>query len=599
MTFTPLRRLSAGGLRVERLEERVLLDVAPIGPISDPDNTQVWSRAYFSQINASLAAVDVPSQITIHTPDDANQRRDQLIDYLWKGNGFPAEQLPETVTLGVEVPFGPQYAPLPNLQRVDRLTIAMDYGLRSQVYFFHPEESTDRLLIWHQGHDDDLAGTGGYDTVAQFLEQGYDVLASWMPLLGENTLTEPLYIGDCEVFLGGHDDFACAETDNFAPIKYFVEPVAVALNYALAERVVNDVIMIGLSGGGWTTTLYAAVDPRVRVSIPVAGTLPMYLRQAPYESDVGDWEQYASSLYDVVDYLDLYILGAYGPDRKQVQILNKFDDCCFAGVRYRTYLDHVKDAVAGLDGGTFTAFLDDSLPPGGWLPSHRVSRHALTTFIHHEVYADGVQFVDDGENTYWNGGGTDRDTFHLEGAWQQRKGPGFANDAQSARPGAGEAQARWQFRVVPGRYMVAVTWDPAAARGVGVAPFSVLDGKKELGSFLVDQQWGPADFDDGLVFWHVLGEFIVTDTQLVVQLSNNTESVVLADGARIAYLGSPFAGEGAATPLFDLAAVVATLRLNEAARSTTPTPLPWTLSAPLAPPRMALVITFPLTRHSV
>lgn len=598
MTVTLLRRLSVGGLSIERLEDRVLLDVAPIGPISDPDNTQVWSRAYFSEINASLAAVDVPSQITIRTSNDANQRRDQLIDYLWKGAGFPTAQQPESVAVGVEVPFGPQYPSLPNLERVDRLTVAMDYGLRSQVYFFHPKESTDRLLIWHQGHDDDLAGTGGYDTVARFLEQGYAVLASWMPLLGENTLAEPLFIGGCEIFLGGHDDFACAETDNFAPLKYFVEPVAVALNYALAERIVTDVVMIGLSGGGWTTTLYAAVDPRVRVSIPVAGTLPTYLRQAPYDSDVGDWEQYGSSLYGVADYLDLYILGAYGPDRKQVQIFNKYDDCCFAGVRYRTYLDHVKDAVAGLGGGTFTAYLDDSLPPGGWEPSHRVSRHALATIVHHEVYADGVQFVDDGENTYWNGGGTERDTFYREGAWQQRKGPGFANDVLSARPGAGEAQARWQFQVAPGRYLVAVTWDPTAARGVGVAPYSVFDGQNPLGEFLVDQQWGPADFDDGLVFWHVLGAFTVTGTQLVVQLSNNTDGVVLADGARIASLGPPFTGQGTAAPLLDLAAIVATLRLNDGPRATTPTPHPWTLSSPPAPTRTALVITFPLTRHS-
>ena len=29
--------------------------------------------------------------------------------------------------------------------------------------------------------------------------------------------------------------------------------------------------MIGLSGGGWTTAVEAAIDPRIKLSIPVAG----------------------------------------------------------------------------------------------------------------------------------------------------------------------------------------------------------------------------------------------------------------------------------------------------------------------------------------
>ena len=36
--------------------------------------------------------------------------------------------------------------------------------------------------------------------------------------------------------------------------------------------------MIGLSGGGWTTTVAAAIDPRVGLSIPVAGSLPFDMR---------------------------------------------------------------------------------------------------------------------------------------------------------------------------------------------------------------------------------------------------------------------------------------------------------------------------------
>ena len=56
--------------------------------------------------------------------------------------------------------------------------------------------------------------------------------------------------------------------------------------------------MIGLSGGGWTTTVYAAIDPRIVKSIPVAGTLPLYLRGDHYNHDL---EQYVPAHHKRVE----------------------------------------------------------------------------------------------------------------------------------------------------------------------------------------------------------------------------------------------------------------------------------------------------------
>ena len=36
--------------------------------------------------------------------------------------------------------------------------------------------------------------------------------------------------------------------------------------------------MIGISGGGWTTTVYPAIDTRISESFSVAGSLPLSLR---------------------------------------------------------------------------------------------------------------------------------------------------------------------------------------------------------------------------------------------------------------------------------------------------------------------------------
>jgi hypothetical protein len=122
------------------------------------------------------------------------------------------------------------------------------------------------------------------------------------------------------------------------PLRFFLEPVAVSLN-ALKPRY-KEIHMAGLSGGGWTTTLYAAIDPQIHGSFPVAGTVPLQFRN---RNTVGDKEQHLEEFYKVANYLDLYLLGSYGAGRKQIQILNRRDDCCFGEAQHRTQagLDYV------------------------------------------------------------------------------------------------------------------------------------------------------------------------------------------------------------------------------------------------------------------
>ena len=139
--------------------------------------------------------------------------------------------------------------------------------------------------------------------------------------------------------------------------------------------------MTGLSGGGWTTTVYAAVDPSIRCSFPVAGTVPLYLRTG---GSVGDREQCEPSFYRLAGYPDLYVLGAHGRGRKQVQILVRRDDCCFgeaqhdaksAGKNYteamREYEERVRAALKEIGSGSFRLEIDEVAP------SHMISHHAI------------------------------------------------------------------------------------------------------------------------------------------------------------------------------------------------------------------------------
>jgi dienelactone hydrolase len=132
-----------------------------------------------------------------------------------------------------------------------------------------------------------------------------------------------------------------------------MHPLALTANYLVQSH--DAIVMVGFSGGGWETTLYAAIDPRIERSYPVAGSLPSYLRS---QRDWGDYEQFSPRLYDAANYLELYVLGA-SEGRSQLQILNRYDSCCFAGEGYKTYETVVASRARAL-GGTFSVYSDDT-----------------------------------------------------------------------------------------------------------------------------------------------------------------------------------------------------------------------------------------------
>jgi dienelactone hydrolase len=91
------------------------------------------------------------------------------------------------------------------------------------------------------------------------------------------------------------------------------------------------VAVTGLSGGGWQTIVISALDPRVKLSVPVAGYTSLRAR-VPIPMDIGDLEQAPPDLARVSDYQDLTAMLA---PRPALLILNENDDCCFATARAR------------------------------------------------------------------------------------------------------------------------------------------------------------------------------------------------------------------------------------------------------------------------
>jgi hypothetical protein len=228
----------------------------------------------------------------------------------------------------------------------------MENGVESRVRVFRPSIRNDRLVLYHDGH-------GGYEdqdraVVDALLARGYSVLVFDMPLIGVNAAELTVDLPNGPVTVSRHDHMAYLDPiTTGSPMRYFLEPVVVMLN-EFAEPT-TDVTMIGRSGGGWTTTLAAAIDIRIDRSYPAAGSLPLAVQFAD-EGAWGDWEQNEPDLYGIADYVDLYVLGAHR--RRQLQVLNEFDPCCFRGDYRSIYLSQVQGAVSASGGGSFDVFLD-------------------------------------------------------------------------------------------------------------------------------------------------------------------------------------------------------------------------------------------------
>ena len=301
---------------------------------------------------------DLHKVISIHDLKDAMGKRGELTNFIWGPNGLPKEQ-PAKVEPGIQ---DARYTDLSNLKQIDRLAINMEWGLTSTVYHFIPEHGNNKLLIYHGGHDGDVIIAK--DVIAFFLKHGFSVMGFSMPLETPNNRPVVDLEGIGKIQLSFHEQLKLLKMKAGHPVQLFLTPVTVALNY-VQPLGYTAVYMTGVSGGGWTTTMYAAVDPRITRSYPVAGTLPVHLRgdkgrsnTAQRAADWGDYEQTIPELNSVANYLDLYILGSFGEHRKQLQILNKHDPCCFAGESFKTYEGVVNDRVRALGDGAFAVYLD-------------------------------------------------------------------------------------------------------------------------------------------------------------------------------------------------------------------------------------------------
>ncbi|MBM3753297.1 MAG: hypothetical protein FJW38_04890 [Acidobacteria bacterium] len=308
--------------------------------------------------------------ITVTSAATAQIKREQIIRYIWGAAGFPKNTKPASIEKNAKSPI----AKLKNAKFIETYTIKMEAGQENTTHHFTPAKPNGKLIVLHHGHActfddaDDPRGGGMGEAVDQLLAGGFGVLAAYMPHMRPT---------QCRTM--SHADLFELKINEGSALKFFLEPVAISL-YALRPRY-KEVHMAGLSGGGWTTTLYAAIDTSIRTSYPVAGTIPLYLRIG---GSVGDKEQYLDEFYKIAGYPDLYMLGAMG--RKQLQILNRKDDCCFGEAQHharrvgapyhaalRVYEKDVKRTLGA--NGRFELIIDETAP------RHMISPEAVKIML--------------------------------------------------------------------------------------------------------------------------------------------------------------------------------------------------------------------------
>ena len=319
--------------------------------------------------STSFEKFDTNSIIEIETKEDLNYKKTSLIKYIWKN------QMPTKLPANIEENFiDDNFRDVKNLQQIDKITIEMEHGINSIAYLFIPYESNNKLIIYHQGHDGDFLL--GKNTIQFFLKNGYSIIAFNMPLKGMNNqpVIETSDFGPIKFI--SHKQFPLLESSKFSPIKYFVEPIVLSLNYIDESYNYDDYYMVGISGGGWTTVVYSAIDERVSKSYSVAGSYPLHLR---YEAkNLGDYEQINPDLYRIANYLELYTMSSFGDGRKLVQLFIYNDPCCFQAELYEKfpYTNAIQDKLEILgDEGKFDVFLDNSTN------QHEISHHALSLIL--------------------------------------------------------------------------------------------------------------------------------------------------------------------------------------------------------------------------
>lgn len=316
----------------------------------------------------SPEAVALPTSIA-----EANARREQLNAIVFD---TPADT-PRADRIAVTPPTPEDAVPKGVLTDFSHshIRVQLRNGLTSTGTLIQPKRQTGCSLIWLGGHAEWQTDATWLVDVA--LSRGCRVAALNMVLFGEgadqatSSSTQVMSIDGKSVTAVGPDhdhswlSVLNSKGDNM--LDLFATPTVSMVDW-LSEQYPEDPIYVaGFSGGGWLTTLTAALDQRIRSSVAIAGSA----EDVETQWCTADTEQCLPELTQHFSMTQLYYLSAF-EGRTAVQALNVGDPCCNQAIQNPYWADEVNRALVGTGGGKFTYIADDATPA-----AHRVSRPAV------------------------------------------------------------------------------------------------------------------------------------------------------------------------------------------------------------------------------
>lgn len=331
-------------------------------------DTLVWWRKYYYQITGINPAMDtvkspiysfnLPQTINVSSQTQIKETRDFLKSYIFGYNFSPLNDYP---ILNKEKVKGLEFDFLdPFLKGVDEYTVSMAKGIKCHFYHLKPKISASKAAIIHQGHAASFFTSNLMELVLKFVYEGYDVFTFYMPFANHeipelcDIYGSPIKF-DSAATGANHENFSVLDS-TFKPnegnsLMFFVQPVINAVNFISDSLHIEDILMTGISGGGWETVVCSAIDERIKISFPIAGTTPLFLSST--NNGLGDYEQDKLAFTDSCNYLDMYILASNGRDRKQFQIFNSQDNCCFYGNGSELYKNEIERITKSIGEGEF------------------------------------------------------------------------------------------------------------------------------------------------------------------------------------------------------------------------------------------------------
>jgi hypothetical protein len=193
------------------------------------------------------------------------------------------------------------------------------------TWFSLPDHIPGRYAIYHEGHGTPAIG-GGADMINWLLQAGWQVLALDMPLDGLNgpDIRYPVF---------NHDDIGTlAQAEGTNALRWFFLPVAGAVDLvyddAQKRETGVDLLMLGRSGGGWTSMVYAAMDARVDVAANISGGAPLsvFLDSTVFRPLEAHFEAETATLYDHVSETDFLLAAG---TKGNFHFFSTHDPCCY------------------------------------------------------------------------------------------------------------------------------------------------------------------------------------------------------------------------------------------------------------------------------